>query len=254
MELRSLEVERDGPVLRVHLNRPERLNALDTATLEEIADLFGGLQRDFETRVVVLGGRGSSFCAGADRKDPPGGDRLGASSGAGEREQRFVSQLGRRAVRAIEAVEAVTIARLHGHVVGGGLALALACDFRVATRDALLHVPEVDLGEIGAARARELLLLCDRIDAERAERWGLVHRVVEARELDAAVDEWARRLAAKPQVAVHMTKTQLRALAARAALGDVTEADGDLLLGALRVGVARSSFSAGPGGSRKPSS
>jgi enoyl-CoA hydratase/carnithine racemase len=240
MELRSLEVERDGPVLRVHLNRPERLNALDTATLEEIADLFGGLQRDFETRVVVLGGRGSSFCAGADRKDPPGGDRLGASSGAGEREQRFVSQLGRRAVRAIEAVEAVTIARLHGHVVGGGLALALACDFRVA--------------KIGAARARELLLLCDRIDAERAERWGLVHRVVEARELDAAVDEWARRLAAKPQVAVHMTKTQLRALAARAALGDVTEADGDLLLGALRVGVARSSFSAGPGGSRKPSS
>jgi enoyl-CoA hydratase/carnithine racemase len=267
MELRSLEVERDGPVLRVHLNRPERLNALDTTTLEEIAELFGGLQRDFETRVVVLGGRGSSFCAGADRKDPPGGDRLGASSGAGEREQRFVSQLGRRAVRAIEAVEAVTIARLHGHVVGGGLALALACDFRVATRDALLHVPEVDLGvplswgaaprlihEIGAARARELLLLCDRIDAERAERWGLVHRVVEARELDEAVDEWARRLAAKPQVAVHMTKTQLRALAVRAALGDITEADGDLLLGAFRVGVARSSFSAGPGGSRKPSS
>ena len=73
-------------------------------------------------------------------------------------------------------------------------------------------------------------------------------------QLDDAVDEWARRLAAKPEVAVHMTKTQLRALAARAALGDVTEADGDLLLGASRIGVARSSFSAGPGGTREPSS
>ena len=267
MDLRRLEVEREGPILRVHLNRPERHNALDTTALEEIAELFGGLQRDFEARVVVLGGRGSSFCAGADRKDPPGASRLVAGSGAGERERRFVSQLGRRACRAIEAAEAVSIARLHGHVVGGGLALALACDFRVAARDALLHVPEVDLGvpltwgaaprlihEVGAARARELLLLCDRIDAERAERWGLVHRVVEPGELDDAVDDWARRLAAKPEVAVHMTKTQLRALAARAALGDVTEADGDLLAGAFRAGVARSSFSAGPGGSREPSS
>ena len=94
----------------------------------------------------------------------------------------------------------MTIARLHGHAIGGGLALALACDFRVAADDALLDLPEVDLGvpltwgatprlihEIGAARARELILLCDRVDAERAERDGLVHRVVPAAALDAAV-------------------------------------------------------------------
>jgi enoyl-CoA hydratase/carnithine racemase len=96
--------------------------------------------------------------------------------------------------------------------------------------------------EIGAARAREAILLCDRIDAAQAERWGIVHRVVPADRLDATVDAWAGRLAAKPEIAVHMTKTQLRAYAQAAVLGDVTEADADMLLASSRVGVARESF------------
>jgi enoyl-CoA hydratase/carnithine racemase len=256
MGFRTLEVERDGAVLRVDLNRPERLNALDTTALEEIAELFTGLQSDFDTRVVVLGGRGRSFCSGADRKDPPGAERRAPSSGATERERRFVAQLGWRACAAIEAAEAITLARVQGHAIGGGFALALACDFRIAARDAVFHVPEVDLGlpftwgatprlihEVGAARARELILLCDPIGAEQAERWGVIHRAVEPSELARVADDWARRLAAKPEVAVHMTKTQFRAYAARAVLGDVTETDGDILMGATRA--------AGPG-SRSP--
>jgi enoyl-CoA hydratase/carnithine racemase len=251
----TLEVERAGPVLHVWLARPERLNALNETALVEIERLFGELQTDFATRVVVLGGRGRSFSAGADRNDPPGSRRMGASSGASERERRHAAQLGRRACAAIAALEAVTIARLHGHVLGGGLALALACDFRLAAAGASLGLPEVDLGvpltwgatprlihEVGAARARELLLLGDSIDAEHAERIGLVHRVLAPDALDAAVREWAERLAAKPEVAVHMTKTQLRAYAQRAALGDVSESDGDLLLAASRVGAAREAF------------
>ena len=250
-----LEVKRDGAILRVRLNRPERRNALDTRALEEIAGCFEGLQRDFETRVVVLSGNGESFCAGADRKSPPGAERMAASSGAGERERRWFSQLGRRACRAVEWAEAVTIARVQGHAVGGGFALALACDLRVAAQGAQFHVPEVDLGvplswgatprlihEVGAARAREIILLCDRIGAEQAERWGIVHRCVPEERLDEVVDDWARRVAAKPEAAVHMTKTQFRAYAARAALGDVTESDGDLLMAASRGGVARESF------------
>ncbi len=252
---KTLDTERDGPVLRVWLARPERRNALDTTALEEIAALFRGLQQEFEVRVVVLGGRGPSFCAGADRRDPPGRERLAAASGASDRERRHVSQLGLRACRAIEECEAVTIARIHGAAVGGGAALALACDFRLAAEDAVFHVPEVDLGiplswgavarltlEIGAARAREAILLCERFDARQAATWGAVHRAVPAGELDALVDDWARRLAAKPEVAVHMTKTQLRAYALAARLGDVTESDGDLLLAASRLGAARSSF------------
>ena len=257
MRWQTLEVERDGPILRVWLARPERRNALNTTALEEIARCFTELQTDFETRVVILGGRGPSFCAGADRKDPPGSARLLSSSDATDRERRWLSQLGWRARQAIEDVEAVTIARLQGHAVGGGCVLALACDFRIAAEGTLFHVPEVDLGipltwgatprliqELGAARARELILMCERVDAARAEQWGLVHRVVEPDRLDATLDDWARRLAGKPELAVHMTKTQLRAYARRAALGDVTQSDGDLLLAASRSAAARDSFRA----------
>jgi enoyl-CoA hydratase/carnithine racemase len=255
MTFETLEVERCGPVLRVWLSRPERRNALDTRALEEIEAFFTGLQRDFAARVVVLGGRGPCFCAGADRRAPPGAERLRADSGATERERRWVSQLGRRAARAIEDAEPVTLARVHGHAVGGGLVLALACDLRVAAASAVFHVPEVDLGlpltwgaaprlihELGAARARELILLCERVDAATAERFGLVHRAVSDESLDAVVDEWAGRLARKPEAAVHMTKTQLRAYARRSALGDVSESDGDLLLAASRSLAARQSF------------
>ncbi len=255
MSFETLDVERDGPLLRVFLNRPERRNALDTTALEEIAALFSGLATDFSVRAVVLGGRGEAFCAGADRKAPPAAARMAASSDATERERRHAAQIGRRAARAIEETEVPVVARLHGYAIGGGVVLAAACDFRIAAEGTWLQVPEVDLGipltwggtsrlvhEIGAARARELILLCERIDVTTAERWGLVHRVVPTRSLDDTVDDWARRLAGKPEVAVHMTKTQLRAYARAAALGDVSETDGDVLLEASRVGAARRSF------------
>ncbi|MEE8580679.1 MAG: enoyl-CoA hydratase-related protein, partial [Myxococcota bacterium] len=88
MSWKTLELERSESVLRVWLARPERRNALDTQTLEEIIQLFSSLQEDFETRVVILAGRGPSFCAGADRKNPPGSALMSASSGTGERERR----------------------------------------------------------------------------------------------------------------------------------------------------------------------
>jgi enoyl-CoA hydratase/carnithine racemase len=255
MSTRTLTVERDGPVLHVWLDRPERRNALNGEALDEIATLFTGLRTDFATRVVVLGGRGASFCAGADRKDPPGSGRLAASSDASDRERRYTAQIGLRAARAIEDAEVPTIARLHGHVIGGGFVLALACDFRIAAEGTIFAVPEVELGipltwggtprlvqEVGTARAREILLLCERFGTEEAERWGVLHRAVSAAELDTATDAWARRLAEMPELAVHMTKTQLRAYGRRAALGDVTETDGDVLMGASRTTTAKRSF------------
>ncbi len=244
----TLEVERDGAILRVWLNRPERRNALDTTALEEIAALYTALQRDFAIRVVVLGGRGVSFCAGADRRDPPAREVMRGDSGATDRERRHASQIGLRACRAIEDADVVTIARVHGHAIGGGVALALACDFRIAADDAVFQVPEVDLGipltwgatarllqEVGAARAREAILLCDRFDAQRAAAWAVVHRAVPIAELDATIDALAQRIAAKPEVAVHMAKSQLRAHTRATRLGDLTEFDGDLLHSASRL-------------------
>ncbi len=254
MHYDTLTIENDGPITRVWLDRPERRNALNGQALEEIADAFLQLQRRFDALVVILAGRGRSFCAGADRKDPPNA-RMARGSGAGPRERRYAAQLGRRALAAIEALEAITIARVHGHAVGGGLALALACDLRVAASNTVFHIPEVDLGvplswgaaprlarEVGLARAKELILLCDRFDAATAERYGLLNRVVAEAELDTAVDDWARRLAAKPEWAVHMTKTQFRAYAQTTPLGDATETDGDLLAAASREDPTRFAF------------
>jgi enoyl-CoA hydratase/carnithine racemase len=236
----TLTLEHDGPIARIWLNRPERRNALNAHALEEIAAVFTELQRSFDTPVVILGGRGAAFSAGADRKDPPA--RIARGSGASMRERRYTTQVGRRALEAIERVEAITIARLHGYAIGGGLALALGCDLRIAAASTVFHIPEVDLGiplswgaaprlarEVGMARAKELILLCDRFDASTAERYGMLNRVVPDAELDAAVDAWAQRLAAKPAWALHMSKTQFRAYARATVLGDVTEGDGDMI-------------------------
>jgi enoyl-CoA hydratase/carnithine racemase len=144
---------------------------------------------------------------------------------------------------------------VQGHAVGGGFALAMACDFRVAAEDALFHVPEVDLGiplswgatpriihEVGPLRAREIILLCERLDAARALDWGIVNRVAPEAGLDAELDTLVARLVAKPELAVHMTLTQFRGYAAGATLGDATEADGDLLFAASGSAIARKSF------------
>ncbi|MDH4148349.1 MAG: enoyl-CoA hydratase/isomerase family protein, partial [Acidimicrobiia bacterium] len=224
---------------RVWFNRPHRRNAVNDRLLSEVGDLFLGLQNDFETKVVVLGGRGLSFCAGADRKpddvplDPP----------ASERERRFRHHLGRRAARAIEDLEIPVVGRIQGHAAGGGCVFAASCDFRIATRDALFWYPEVELGvpltwaatprlfqEIGMARARQMIMLCERVDGATAEQWGLVHEAVaDDAALDAAVERWVQRILAMPDTALHMTKTQLRGYARQFALGDVSEADADQL-------------------------
>jgi enoyl-CoA hydratase/carnithine racemase len=256
----NLTIERDGPVARIWLDRPECLNALDARTLEELTAACAELQRAFDTPVVVLGGRGRAFSAGADRKNPPA--RLARGSGAGPRERRHTALVGRRALEAIERLEAITIARLHGHVVGGALVLALGCDLRIAAAGTQFQIPEVDLGiplswgavprlahTVGTARAKELILLTERFDAATAERLGLVNRVVPDDGLDAAVDDWAQRLAAKPPAALHMTKSQFRAYAAAVTLGDVTEMDGDLLAAATQEDPSRFLFPGkGPGG------
>lgn len=250
MAYETLAIEVDGPVGHLWLNRPQKRNALSPLALEELVAACDELQRNFAVPVVILGGRGPSFCAGADRSDPPA--RMAKGSGASARERRWTSQIGRRALEAIERLEAITIARLHGHVIGGGVLLALACDLRVAAADTIFHVPEVDLGipltwggaprlarAVGAARAKEIILLCERVDAAAAERYGMLNRVVDAPQLDATVGDWAARLAAKPEWAVHMTKSQFQAYGLTTALGDVSTLDGDLLRSATSEDPSR---------------
>lgn len=229
-----IEIEHDGPVLRVWLNRPDKRNAHDIAMITEVGDLFASLAADFETKVVVLGGRGPTFCAGADRKE-----QLGPA--ATPREERYRAHLGRRATRAIEDCPIPTLARVQGHAAGGGSCFATSCDFRVTTESTQWWVPEVELGtplpwagtprliqEIGMARARRYIMLSERIDGRTAEAWGLAHECVADEELDAAVDRWVERLVSLPDLAVAMAKSHFRGYARGNALGDLSETDGDL--------------------------
>jgi len=255
MTYERLQIERDGGLVRVWLARPAVRNALDDTALEEIATVFTALRREPEVQVIVLGGQGLSFCAGADRKNPPA--RLARGTGSTARDRRWASQIGRRAIQAIADSDALTIARLHGHVIGGGVLLGLACDFQIAAAGTVFQVPEVDLGipltwggvprlirAVGEVRAKEIILLCERFDAAAAASMGLVNRVVEPGALDAAVADWAERLAGKAPWAVHMTKTQFRAYAHTAVLGDLTEHDGALLLAATEEDPVRFAWSA----------
>ncbi|MEM7091498.1 MAG: enoyl-CoA hydratase/isomerase family protein [Actinomycetota bacterium] len=232
-----LDVERDGPngeIARVWLNRPEVRNAIDQTMIREVGDLFLALEEAFDVRLIVLGGRGPSFSAGADRREQ-------VEPAGSEREDRYRNQLGRRATRAIEDCSVPTLARVQGHAAGGGSCFAASCDFRVTTDTTLWWVPEVELGtplpwagtprliqEIGMARARRYIMLSERIDGVVATDWGLAHESTTDDELDAAMVRWEQRLLAMPDLAVNMAKAHFRAYGRSHDLGDLSETDGDL--------------------------
>lgn len=160
------------------LNRPDKLNPLGTVTLRELVAVARWFDEQPQVKVVVIGGHGRAFSAGADLAAFTAVDSDTAAL-------RAAADAGRQMAEAIEAMTAVTVARIHGHCVGGALVLAAACDLRVAAEDARFSIPEVDLGiplawggiprlvrEIGPALAKELVLTCRPFDAAEARRPG----------------------------------------------------------------------------------
>lgn len=241
----NLAVERVGAVLHVTINRPEKLNALDNRTLDEITRVFTSVDDDDDLRVVVLGGAGRAFSAGADLQNPPGRPDPSAPM----RGRRHVAETGRRACEAIAACGAATIARTHGHVIGGGVLLALSCDFRIGAEDTVFSLPELRLGqslswggtpllikEIGAARAREMVMMCREMTASRAEHIGLLHKVVSSGSLEDEVQSWCSEVLNIPQVSFATAKSQFEGYARSARLADLTETDSDIFLGVPGVG------------------
>jgi enoyl-CoA hydratase/carnithine racemase len=238
-DLTTLAVELDGPLGRLWLDRPEKLNPLSTTTLEELAVAARWFDGRPDVRVVVIGGRGRAFSAGADVSSFGEPD--------GRRSPREAADAGRRMADAVEAMEAVTVARISGHCVGGGVVLAAACDLRVAAAGTRFSIPEVDLGiplawggiprlvrEIGPAATKELVMTCRAFSAEEAQRLGLVNRVVAPEELDAEVEDLARALAAKAAFPVRATKRHVDAVTAAMVGTARSWNDADALLTALR--------------------
>jgi len=196
-----------GAVRTLTVNRPDKLNALDGATLRALSEAFTAACEADSVRVVVLTGAGQkAFVAGADISEMNG---LSAVQG------RDFSLLGQRLMRQIERMPKPVMARINGFALGGGLELAMACHLRIAADSARLGQPEISLGLIpgfggsqrllrlcGRAATLELCLLGSPVDASRALHLGLVNEVVAADALDARVDERADQLARAAPLAV----------------------------------------------------
>ena len=210
--MESIVVERGDGVVTLTLNRPEKRNAVDAGMWDGLLAVLTDVAERPSDRVLVVTGAGGAFCSGADLSDP-----ALLSQPARTRMRR----LGQVAL-ALHRLPKPTIAKVDGPAVGAGCNLALGCDLVVASDRARFSEIfarrglTLDFGGswllprlVGLHRAKELALFADTLAAPEAERLGLVNRVVPHEALDAFVDDWARRLAAGPPLALAAIKRQL---------------------------------------------
>ena len=214
-------LERDGPVARLVLNRPHQHNALRFSDLDHLVDLLHDAEADDDVRVVILKGRGPSFCAGHDYDDALRAYGLnGSDPGHATRRPSLRSRLriDRRLgenYMAFHYAQKPVIAQVHGVCTGAGMYLVELVDLAIAAHSARFSHAEQRLGlagntwqlntEIllyGPKRARELLLLGDEFDGRRAAELGLVNLSVDEAELEATAEAWARRIAQHPRDAL----------------------------------------------------
>jgi enoyl-CoA hydratase/carnithine racemase len=239
MSFTTIEVSESGAVGAITLSRPDKLNPLSTHTLRELAGAASWFEERPQVKVVVVGGAGRAFSAGADVT-------VFADADVAPAAQREAADAGRLMAEAIESMRAITVARIQGHCVGGGVVLAGACDLRVAAESARFSIPEVDLGiplawggiprlvrEIGPAMTKELVLTCRPFTAEEARALGFLNRVLPESELHASVEELAGQLARKSSLTLSATKRAVNAASQDMASTAGAWSDADALLTAL---------------------
>jgi 2-(1,2-epoxy-1,2-dihydrophenyl)acetyl-CoA isomerase len=222
MRYETLRCESKGAVAWITLDRPEKLNALSPGMQQELRDALAELEAGGETRCAVLTGAGRAFCAGADLagEDTQFSDDHKPDLGA-SLERNF-----NPTIRALCQAPFPTIAAVNGPSVGAGMSLALACDFALAGRSAWFSQAFCNIGLVpdagstwflprlvGPARASALVMLGERIPAERAEAWGLIWRCVEDAELVDAASELAAELGSKATRTLVLSRQALRAAA-----------------------------------------
>lgn len=213
-ELGTLLYEVRDQVAVITINRPDRMNTLGGTMKPDLARAFFELARnDDHVRAVLITGSGDrAFCAGADIKE--------RAADAVRGTEHFVRQKSTHELfRSIEEFEKPVVAAINGVALGGGLEIALCCDIRIASTNARFGLPEVKLGVIpaaggtqrlprliGEARAKELILTADLVDADTAQRYGLVSRVVDLADLMPTAMELSQRIARHPPLAVRFAK------------------------------------------------
>jgi enoyl-CoA hydratase/carnithine racemase len=208
-----VEYECAERIARIHLNRPDRLNAVVPALADGLLAALDRAGAD-GARAIVLAGRGRAFCAGYDLKEPLPTASVPETRARLERLQEIT--------RRVRAFPGVVIAAVHGYALGAGCEFALTCDLVVADEPAQFGFPEVGVGlsvtggisallprMVGLPRAKELLLLGERIGAQRAASLGLVNRVAPEGEHEKVARQIALRIAAQPPVAAELAKRVL---------------------------------------------
>jgi enoyl-CoA hydratase len=237
--------QREGPILLLTLNRPEKRNALNGALRQALRDALAADRDDPTTRVVVItGAGGKAFAAGADVEEMAARDVW--------QQRAFIAPP--HIYAAVATHPKPVIAAINGHALGAGLELAMACDVRVASRAAKLGQPEIALGLIpggggtqrlprlvGAGRAARMVLTGDAIDAETAERWGLVDELAD--DALARAKEIALAMAQRGPIALRLAKQALRA-AEELPLAEALEREIDLFALAFQGPEARAGIEA----------
>jgi enoyl-CoA hydratase/carnithine racemase len=204
----TINLEKDGLVSTIVLNRPDRMNALNEEMIQDINRALDEDESDTNTRVLIFSGGEKTFCAGADLREPWTSDTSAR-----------LNKLGAR----IEAFPKPTIAVINGYAMGGGLELALCCDFRIAANTARLGTPEVKVGIIptggatfrlprliGEPRAKELMMVGDLITSGEACRLGLINKITEGSASEEG-RKFGRMLTERPPLSLKAVKESIRA-------------------------------------------
>ena len=220
--MQHVTITREGRIATVRFDRGIPANPLSYALMRELTEAARSFENDAEVSAVILTGRADNFSMGADLRDH---EARGLRE-LPQAERRLRLMTGARMCRAWEEVQALTISAIEGWCVGGGVALSVATDLRIIARSGGMYVPEIERGMnmswgsvpritnlTGPARAKRIVVLAEKVMAERAVAWGLADEMVDDGTTLAAATEMATRAAALPPVALRMCKQDINAYA-----------------------------------------
>ena len=217
----SIQLEQDGSILTLWLNRPESRNAMSLNMVKAIQQVFKAIENDLSIRAVILRGQGGHFCAGGDIKDMAQLRGEAAAAGSNQPYVDFNRQFGYM-IQQVDQAPQTVVAILEGAVLGGGFGLACVSDIAISLADAKFGLPETGLGvipaqiapfvvkRIGLTQARRLALLGTRFDGQTALKVGVVHEVVDNQQgLDALLSETIQQIKRTAPQASRVTKALL---------------------------------------------
>ena len=208
--MKYLELKKEGSIAIVSINRPDSMNALSIDVLKEFCSLQEYFRKDLETRVVIFTGEGENFSVGADLKE---------KAQLSSKLESWRNNFGKPAIKSILEIDQITIAAVNGYCLGGAACIASACDFRIASKKAVLGYPEINLGInlnwlglplavrlIGPAKAKKMVIGGENENADTLLSWGFYDKVCEANVLIEEALSMAKLYASKAPMAAQMIK------------------------------------------------